>query len=191
MNRAGHPRAGRRTGFTLIELIVVLGLLLVVVGISFPTLKNFFRGRTLDSEARRFLTLTRYAQSRAASEGVPMVLWIDPKEKTYGLQVEAGYLDFDRKAVEYEVDEGLVVEATAPPAPQLGEMSQRRRSAVQNANLPAIRINAEGYIEDTSPEAVVFRQSDFGDERDLWVLQSASRLNYEISAQPPPMYRRR
>src|SRR5215208_532805 len=64
--------AGVRSGFTLIELILVLGLLLIVAGISYPTLKNFFRGRALDSEARRFLSLTRYAQSRAAAEGLPM-----------------------------------------------------------------------------------------------------------------------
>jgi prepilin-type N-terminal cleavage/methylation domain-containing protein len=180
----------RRRGFTLIELIIVMALLLIVVGVSFPSLKNFFKGRTLDSEARRFLSLTRYAQSRAASEGLPMVLWIDAQERTYGLQVETGYLaDLDRKAVEYELDEGLAVEVSAPPTGEL--LSQRKRTAVQNANLPAIRISAEGYIGETSPETVVFRQEEFGDEHNLWVTQSGNRLQYEISATAPVNYRRR
>ncbi len=67
--------------FTLIELILVMAMLAIVISVALPSLKGFFRGRNLDSEARRFLSLTRYGQSRAVSEGVPMVLWIaDPIE---------------------------------------------------------------------------------------------------------------
>jgi prepilin-type N-terminal cleavage/methylation domain-containing protein len=178
---------GVRSGFTLIELILVLGLLLIVAGISFPTLKNFFRGRALDSEARRFLSLTRYGQSRAAAEGLPMVLWIDPQEQTYGLQAETGYLDLDRKAVEYELDESLTVEVAAPTslATTAGLPPPTIAASVRNSQLPAIRFTAEGYLEATCPEAVIFRQGDRNDESALWILQTGNRLNYEISANPP------
>src|SRR5207249_1124035 len=71
--------------FTLIELILVMALLAVVLAISAPSLSRFFRSRSLDSEARRFMALTRAAQSRAVSEGVPMVLWLATKEHAYGL----------------------------------------------------------------------------------------------------------
>src|SRR5436190_5276257 len=54
----------RRSGFTLIELIVVMTLLVAVISIALPSLGGFFRGRTLDSEARRLLSLTRQGQSR-------------------------------------------------------------------------------------------------------------------------------
>src|SRR5262249_9004612 len=40
------------TGFTLIELILVMALLTVAVSVTAPALSNFFRGRALDSEAR-------------------------------------------------------------------------------------------------------------------------------------------
>jgi type II secretion system protein H len=60
--------------FTLIELILVMTILLVVMAVAFPSLRGFFRGRNLDSEARRILALTRYGQSRAVAEGVPVVL---------------------------------------------------------------------------------------------------------------------
>src|SRR5262249_21799177 len=84
-----HSALSERTrGFTLIELMLVMALLAVVLAVSAPSLSKFFKGRTLDSEARRFVSLTRYGQSRAVSEGVPMMLWIDPKERTYGLQEE-------------------------------------------------------------------------------------------------------
>ena len=193
--RTGSPASrgagGKKPGpqaFTLIELIVVMAMLLIVIGISFPSLKGFFRGRTLDSEARRFLSLTRYAQSRAVSEGLPMLIWIDPQESSYGLQVQAGFVDLDRKAVAYEVDQDLAVEVSAPPL--VSQLSQQKRTAVQSGNLPAIRINAEGFIEDTSPETVVFRQTDYGNERSLWITQSGNHLNYEVVSTPPPNYRR-
>ena len=78
-NKNANPPAA--DGFTLIELMLVLTLLLIVIGVAFPSLQHFFRGRNLDSEARRFLSLTRYGQSRAVSEGVPMVLWIDARNR--------------------------------------------------------------------------------------------------------------
>jgi type II secretion system protein H len=80
--------------FTLIELILVMTILLVVMAVAFPSLRGFFRGRNLDSEARRILALTRYGQSRAVAEGVPVVLWIDSKQRTYGLEAAAGRFDF-------------------------------------------------------------------------------------------------
>src|SRR5512143_2179039 len=66
--------------FTLIELILVMALLTIVISLTAPKLSRFFHGRTLDSEARRLLALTRSGQSRAVSEGLPMDLWVDAKQ---------------------------------------------------------------------------------------------------------------
>ncbi len=174
---------------------------MIVMGISLPTLKNFFRSRTIDSEARRFLSLTRYAQARAAAESVPMVLWIDAKEGTYGLQAETGFLALDRKAVVYDIDEGLSVEVSAPPlitsmpasssaSTSSGSLATRQRMAQANANLPAIRVNAEGFFDETSPETVVFQQVETDAPQTLWITQTGNRLNYEIRASQPATYRR-
>src|SRR6187551_2505075 len=105
MSPTGNPRSdGRRArrsiAFTLIELMLVMTILLIVMAVAFPSLRGFFRGRNLDSEARRLLSLIRYGQSRAANEGVPMVLWIDAKRRTYGLEAATGYLDVDEHAVD-------------------------------------------------------------------------------------------
>ena len=48
-------------------------------GGDFSLDEGVFRGRNLDNEARQFLSLTRYGQSRAISEGVPVELWINPR----------------------------------------------------------------------------------------------------------------
>src|SRR3954471_10738870 len=74
------------SGFTLIELILVMALLSVVLAVSAPALSGFFRGRSIDAEARRLVSLIRYGQSRAVSEGVPVVLWINTRQGTYGLE---------------------------------------------------------------------------------------------------------
>jgi prepilin-type N-terminal cleavage/methylation domain-containing protein len=188
-NAGSHVRA-----FTLIELIIVMTLLLIVVGVGFPSLRNFFHGRTLDSEARRFLTLTRYAQSRAVSEGVPMVLWVDVRERTYGLQAQAGYLDTDGKAVEYELEEDLQMEVSTPlvRTTTTTTMSNQRSSTTTATvgNLPAIRFTPDGFIGETSPETVQFREGADRDSSAIWITQAPNRLNYEISANPPATFRR-
>src|ERR1035437_4108051 len=69
--------------FTLIELTLVLALLVVITSLAAPAMANFIRGRALDSEARRLFSLTHAAQSRAVSEGMPMVLWVDEKQGAY------------------------------------------------------------------------------------------------------------
>jgi Tfp pilus assembly protein FimT len=146
-----------------------MALIVIVVGVSFPMLQNFFRGRSVDSEVRRFLTLTRHGQSRAASEGIPMVLWVDARERTYGLQAEAGYLENDAKAVEYEIGEDLTLEVTLPPVTTL--TSQRARTVLQAGNLPAIRFLPDGSVAETSPDSVRFEETRLGRDSSVWVAQ--------------------
>ena len=74
-----------RAAFTLIELIFVLALLAICATFVAASLGSFFRGRALNFEARRLLSLTHYGHTRAVSEGVPVVLWISAKDSTYGL----------------------------------------------------------------------------------------------------------
>jgi type II secretion system protein H len=179
---------GRPGGFTLIELILVMALLLIVAGVTFPSLRNFFQGRSLDSEARRFLALTRYAQSRAVAEGIPMVLWVDAREKTYGLQTETGYVDTDSKAIEFPLAEDLQLEVSAPPVAAL--VSPRTRAALQSANVPAIRFWPDGSIGETSPEYVRLQETRTGHDSTLWVAQTANRHGYEIRDTEPPIVRR-
>jgi type II secretion system protein H len=172
--------------FTLIELLLVMALLLIVLAVSFPSLRGFFRGRHLDHEARRFLSLTRYAQNRAVSEGYPMVLWVDVKEGTYGMQAQTGYLDEDDKSVEYEIDGTLELEVTRPMLIRTTAM-QRNETASVAGNLPAIRFTPDGFYTDSSPERIVIRQ----DEKDeVVIVKSENRLSYEIQTSNQQVARR-
>ena len=90
--QSNSPRgtARRRLGagaFTLIELIFVMVLLAVGAAMVAPSMASFYRGRLLSSEARRVLALVHYGQSRAIAEGVPVLLWINAKDSSYGLRL--------------------------------------------------------------------------------------------------------
>ena len=87
-----------------------MALLTIVISLTAPRLSRFFHGRTLDSEARRLLALTRSGQSRAVSEGLPMDLWVDAEQGTFGLEAEPSYDASDPKAVDFTLDSGLQLE---------------------------------------------------------------------------------
>ncbi len=182
----------RQRAFTLVELMLVMTLLIIVISVAAPTLANFFRGRTLDSEARRLLALTRHGQNRAVGEGFPMVLWLDAKARTYGLEAEPGYQDQDSRAVEFKLDKDLQMEVvnldlsqavpTNPsPLSTVNPLNATTGSAGPRAgnrrNVPQSRFLPDGSIDDFSPQVVCLTGPDGAA---LCLAQSRNRLYYEI-----------
>ena len=161
-------------GFTLIELVLVMAILIIVLSVTAPMLTSFFRGRTLDAEARRFLALTRYAQSRAVSEGMPMTLWIDPKQRTYGLEIETGFVESDDRAANYTLERDLEIEVTQS---RTAKTSQKITTTAKKANELTIRFTPDGFVSESNPEAIIIRQ---GDKDEVWFAPNRNRLNYEI-----------
>jgi prepilin-type N-terminal cleavage/methylation domain-containing protein len=175
------PRA-----FTLIELILVMALLTIVISLTAPKLSRFFHGRTLDSEARRLLALTRSGQSRAVSEGVPMDLWVDAELGTFGLEAEPSYETSDPKAVDFTLDGGLqlamVNKTVVAPVVTMNRSLQTSTASVPRVNLvhaglPTIRFLPDGSIADTSPQMLHLTSGDSGS---LWLALSRDASNYEI-----------
>ena len=172
-SRAGtnHDRSVRplrRGAFTLIELIVVMALLSIVIAIGAPRLARFFHGQTVQEEGQRLLALTRYGQSRAASEGLPMILWMNPADGTYGLRVQDGFNAGGTTApagtgkdVSYKLGDGLRFQfEQGVPLP--------KRAA-------SILFSPDGSVEESSLRRVVIEQGD-GD----WsaIAESENHLNY-------------
>jgi prepilin-type N-terminal cleavage/methylation domain-containing protein len=178
-----------RRGFTLIELILVMALLTIVISLTAPRLSRFFHGRTLDSEARRLLALMRSGQSRAVSEGVPMDLWVDAGQGTFGLEAEPSYETSDSKAVGFTLDSGLQLEvvnktvvAPANTATTINPMQRTSTASVPrvnlvHANLPTIRFLPDGSIGEASPQMLHLASSDGGS---LWLAQARDGASYEI-----------
>jgi type II secretion system protein H len=167
---------GHRKGFTLIELILLMALLAIVISLVAPRLASFFHGRALDSEARQLLALARQGQSRAVSEGIPMRLWLDKRNRAYGLEADSSYAETDTNAVAFGVGRYLDLEVTETVAPTAAELASRDK----HAGLPALLFLPDGSIGERSPQSVLLKDQDGGT---LWVAQSRNRLNYEIRNQ--------
>ncbi len=157
----------RRRAFTLVELILVLALLVIVTSLAAPALSNFVRGRALDSEARRLAALMHAGQSRAVSEGATMVLWVDEKQGTYGLQAETSGQDGDAKAENLNLDSTL----------QIAVVSGSAETPTTFQNLPAIKFTADGTVDENSPQTLKLTDSA-GFSR--WLVLGKTRQGYEI-----------
>jgi len=162
------------------ELLLVLALLAIAVAVAAPSLSRFFHGRALDSESRRMLALTRYAQSRAVSEGVPMVMWFKPDEGTYGVEAETTYTGTDDKAVEYQLDSAVQLEL--PPASLVGTTPWKITTQI-SGNQPAIRFTPDGFISDTSPVWVWLKLNDEPDA--VWLAMDDNRVKYALQTIQP------
>jgi prepilin-type N-terminal cleavage/methylation domain-containing protein len=180
------PQPATSRGFTLLELLLVLALLAMAVAVAAPSLSRFFAGRSLDSEGRRMLALTRYAQSRAVSEGVPMVMWFDPELGKYGVKAELTYDGEDKKAVEYQLASNLQMElpstalTTAEPIPW-------KITADISGIYPSIRVTPDSFIAETSPEWVWIKIIREDQPDAVWLALNANGLNYALqNTQPPP-----
>jgi prepilin-type N-terminal cleavage/methylation domain-containing protein len=176
-----------RGAFTLIELILVMAILTIVISLTAPALANFFRGRTLDSEARRLLALTRQGQSRAVSEGIPMELWMDTTKGTFGLEAEPSYEAEDPKAVELGMDGDIQFQVTNDNTPNSASSSSAVSSsrtgngsplASRHPNVPKIRFLPDGSISETSPRTLLLTGRD---GISICLRQSRNRLSYEIT----------
>src|SRR5215208_5956593 len=89
------------TAFSLVELIIVMGLLAVVAALAVPLLSGSVRQRTLNDEAMRFLSLVEYCRDEAVSQGVQMTVWIDPNGHNLGVEPKTGYDGVDGRSREY------------------------------------------------------------------------------------------
>jgi len=157
-----------------------MALLSIVLAVSAPALTGFFHGRTADAAARRLVSLIRYGQSRAVSEGIPIILWIDARRGTYGLEAEPGFVDNDPKAVRFELTPDLRIEVTDVPrirSTQAGPGLQ----AMQNPSVQRLRFQPDGFIGETSPQTLVIHQSN---NDSIWITQTRNRLSYEIHTGP-------
>lgn len=209
--RISAGRDPRSAGFTLVELMLVMAMLVIVLGIAAPSLSRFFAGRSLDSEARRFVALTRYGQNLAVSEGIPYLLSIDAEQRRYRLQAEYGTEELleqpsrELQPIDFELARGVYMEADTslgalrplltgtPNTLTPSRTIPWKRTLQLVGEQPTLRFTPDGFISETSPEYVRFREGEADESADddvIWVGQSRNRLHYEIWTNPPSILRR-
>jgi type II secretion system protein H len=127
------------SGFTLVELILVMAVLAIVMALSAPSLSRSLRERSLEQEATRFLALTEFARNEAISQGVPMVIWIEVETRRFGLEPKTDYGGANIRR-EYTLHSDVHVEFD--------------KSAVSSNEKQAIEFAPEGTPDAASVESV-------------------------------------
>lgn len=181
-SRQSDPSAPRRA-FTLIELIFVLALLAIGAMFIAANVSGFFRGRALNFEARRMLSLANYGHSRAVSEGVPVVLWINAKDSTYGLTVLSSFTgtEGDARETRYTLEPSLTVEAASASDAPVSELDDEKLGLPEG--IVAIRFNPDGFIDESSVQKITLK---LGQDAALALVPTANRLSYEIIEEKTP-----
>ncbi len=163
----GRPSdRGARDGFTLIELVLVLALLVIAVSIVSPRISGFIRGRAIHSEAHRLYSLLRAGQARAISDGIPAMVWLDAAAGRYGMATETPAGKSDPKELEFIADETLRISVTTGTG-----------TSVTFRDRPAVRWLPDGTADEGSPGRVELRDA-LGTS--LWLVEAADRRGYEI-----------
>ena len=172
----GPKSRNNRSAFTLVELVLVMTVMVMIISLVMPSLKGFFRGRNLDNEAVRFLALTRYGQSRAINEGVPVELWVNTKTGSYGLEALSGYSETPARPLTYTLDSTLQITLSAPSTVML-HSNYWSQAKGQFGATTRIRFQPDGFISDASPQNIYLRQ---GTDGQIWIAEAPSHLQYDI-----------
>jgi prepilin-type N-terminal cleavage/methylation domain-containing protein len=154
----------RAPGFTLIELILVMGVLATLAAVIVPSLSSFVKGRDISQEGLRFVALTHFARNEAISTGIAQTLWVDPRGNAYGLREAPGFRQNTNAARSYPLNAKLEFQLDPNAGQAFGEF--------------AIRFLPDGEIEEGSLTNLAIERPN--DER-LWIALSTNGFNYEIA----------
>ena len=86
------PRASAATGFTLIELIVVLAIAGLIMAVTPPLLSKAMPGLQLKSTARQLAAGLRFARGRAVSQRTEAAMTLDLEARTATVDGREGTL---------------------------------------------------------------------------------------------------
>jgi type II secretion system protein H len=83
------PCAQSRSGFTLVELMIVLVLIGIFSGLMLAEMRGTFEDALLRSTARKIISAANLASSEAVTVNKPCAVWITPGENQVKVQLEA------------------------------------------------------------------------------------------------------
>ena len=138
-------------------------------------MSSFFHGRVLSSEARRLLAVMHHGQSRAIAEGVPVILWLDAKEQTYGLSAQSGQVNVGAQDSSYTLDSSLTLEIPTDANQPESESGDERLGVTEG--LAMVRFLPSGFYDEGSVTRIILHQGDAGG---MELVPTANHLSYEI-----------
>lgn len=147
------------TAFTLVELILVMAILATILAFSAPLLSRSFKQRGLEEDAMQLLALTEYARDEAVSQGVPMMVWINPQTGSFGVQAKDGYEGDAGREKTYQLKPDHRFDLSEAPTDRAGMVDA---ADFDPSGMLAEESLAEMSIVDRSNNAVSVAQTDDG-----------------------------
>jgi type II secretion system protein H len=81
-------RSRRQSGFTLLELILVMVIICTALALAAPSLNGWARGSKMRNAVDQFVALTQFARTQAVSTGTVHRLQIDGAARTYYVVIQ-------------------------------------------------------------------------------------------------------
>jgi prepilin-type N-terminal cleavage/methylation domain-containing protein len=128
------PQDSRR-GITLVEMVVVVAIIALIVGISFPAASAGVDNVRIVSAGDSVATFLNAAVNRAERHQIPVALVIFPKEAK--LNLYSNEPGFTRELV---MPDGVTIEAVLPAEEGIDPSLPRRILFLPGATVPAIAI---------------------------------------------------
>jgi prepilin-type N-terminal cleavage/methylation domain-containing protein len=127
--------SGSRRGVTLVEMVVVVAIIALIVGISFPAASAGVENIRMVSAGDSVAAFLNAAVNRAERRQQPVELIISLKENKLALYSnEPGFTR------ELKMPDGVAIEAVLPPEEVLDPALPRRILFLPGATIPAIGI---------------------------------------------------
>jgi type II secretion system protein H len=165
-----RPRAKRREGFQLIELMVVLVILGIVLATALPSFVRRNEWNRLRGEAERLSARMQEARQRAVAQRTPYRMMMDPASLTYRFYREDADTAWVAEPAEY-FEAGGVTEI----------------QATLNGDAPfdsvEVLFEPRGTIRDTDVPAV-FRFIGAEEDTAILTLVRTGRATMRMSARP-------
>jgi type II secretion system protein H len=83
-------RRARQSGFTLLELVLVMLIITIVLAMAAPSMRGWRRATNLKGAAEDFVTVTRYARVQAVTNGAVHRVILEPATGRYYVAVQSG-----------------------------------------------------------------------------------------------------
>jgi prepilin-type N-terminal cleavage/methylation domain-containing protein len=116
-----RSRRFQNSGFTLIELILVMLIIAIAAAVVAPALGRFTAGRSVDNLSRQIVGLARYARVQAISEARTYRLNFDQGTRQFWLTADSGAGTFtplkDDFSSRYTAPDGIRLQVQITPQP--------------------------------------------------------------------------
>ena len=110
----------RRSGYTLLELLLVMMLLCILAAMTAPVFRGFASGREVTNVARHMVAIAQWAQTQSITRSEVYRLNFDLSQKTYWLTVGHGAV-FDPLGEEFgrtfSIPNSVAIDVDRAPRP--------------------------------------------------------------------------